>query len=86
MKYDEGEGGKGLPRPFPRLLAPHPLHRTKRGRPPYRSRSASGTPPLTRPRSLPLRPAIHMETIFATYIGTDTVRISTGSVVPLFSA
>ena len=85
MKYQEGEGGKGLPRPFPRLLTPHPLHLTKRGRLPYGSRSASGTPPLTRPRSVPLRPGIYMETIFGTYSGTETVLISTDSVVAIFS-
>ena len=32
----------------------------KRGRPPYRLRSASGTPPLTRPRLLPLLPDIYI--------------------------
>ena len=72
--------------PFPAYLRLTPPHMTKRGRPPYRSRSASGTPPFTRPCSLPLRPAIYVETVLGAYNGTETVLISTGSVVPVFSA
>ena len=43
-------GGSGSLAPFLACLRlPHP-HTTKRGRPPYRSRSASGTSPLTTSR------------------------------------
>ena len=86
-KIAGGRGRKGLPRAFPtRLRLLHP-HITKRGRPPYRSRSASGTPPLTRPRLLPHLPDVHIYgDRLGTYSGTQTVVTSPGSVVPTVSA
>ena len=50
FKYQEGGGEGGPLPPFPLLLAPPPPAQTKRGRPTYRSRSASETLPHTRPR------------------------------------
>ena len=49
-RRENNGGGRGRPVPVSLAYASPPPTHTKRGQPPYRSRSASGTPPLSRPR------------------------------------